>query len=374
MYRDDPVVGEAVKNAVQKWVERPDFEETPRSALEYHRFIIRKWIFIAVCIVIIILVSIYSVSVGDTPVSFSDTYRIIWNHITGDIDDVALDHLIINLRAPRVVIGLIAGAGLAAAGTVMQSTMKNPLADPYTTGVSSGALFGVTMAMILGYSFMDGGESIFMNAFVFALIPVAVIVVISKLRHVSPTVMIMAGIAVMYIFNAVTTVVKLRADPNDLADLYKWQVGSLTFAGWEAVPLMLIIVGIGLVILQLLSRKINVLATGDESAQSLGVNPDSLRRICLLVVAMVTAVIVSFTGLIGFVGLVAPHIARIFVGADNRYLIPASALFGAALLITADFIGKTIIAPSSLQVGVVTAFFGGPMFLWLLLRKNSKVW
>ena len=374
MYREDPLVGKNVNNAVKEWVERPEFTEESQSSIQYHRFIIRKWVFLAACLVLIVLVSIYSVSVGDTPISFSQTYKIIWAHLTGDVDDIALDYLVINLRMPRVVIGILAGIGLAVSGTVMQSIMKNPLADPYTTGVSSGALFGVTLAMIMGYSFVNGAESLFMNALIFSMIPVFVIISISKMRSISPTVMIMAGIAVMYIFNAMTTLFKLRSDPDALAELYKWQVGSLTFSGWECVPIMLTVVVIGYVVMQVLAKKINVLATGDESATALGVNPDSLRRLCLFVVAAVTAVIVSFTGLIGFVGLVAPHIARIFVGADNRYLIPASAVFGAALLVTADLIGKTIIAPSQLQVGVVTAFFGGPLFLWLLLRKNSKVW
>lgn len=137
---------------------------------------------------------------------------------------------------------------------------------------------------------------------------------------------------------------------------------------------MLAIVVPGIIVMMLLSRQINVLTTGDENATAMGLNVNRIRRILLVIIAMVAAVIVAFTGLIGFVGLIAPHVCRIFVGADNRFMIPASAMFGAMLLVVADLLGRTIIAPSVLQVGVITAFLGGPMFLWLILRKNSRVW
>jgi iron complex transport system permease protein len=134
------------------------------------------------------------------------------------------------------------------------------------------------------------------------------------------------------------------------------------------------VVVIGIIVIQFLSRQLNVLATGDENAKSLGVNASQLRTICLIVVALIAASIVSFTGMIGFVGLVCPHVVRIIIGADNRYLVPASAAFGIALLLAADLVGRTIIAPTIIQVGVITSFLGGPMFLWLLLRKKSKIW
>ena len=278
------------------------------------------------------------------------------------------------MRSPRILIGIIAGAGLAVAGVVMQSTLKNPLADPYTTGVSAGALFGATMAITTQIAYTGGQYAIVTNAFIFSLIPTMVIIGVSKWRRSSPTVMIMAGIAVMYIFNAMTTVMKLWAEPNSLADLYQWQVGTLTMATWSDIPIVLVVVSAGIIFMQLISKKLNIMATGDESAKSLGVDVETMRIICLIAVALMSAVIVSFTGLIGFVGLIAPHVARIFIGADNRYLIPASALFGAALLIISDLVGRTIIAPATLQVGVITAFLGGPLFLWLLMNRKTKIW
>ncbi len=202
----------------------------------------------------------------------------------------------------------------------------------------------------------------------------AMIIILSKARNGSPTTMIMAGIAIMYIFNAFTTLISLMAEPTKLEQLYRWTVGSLTFAGSSDVLVMAAFVIPGIIILQFLTSKLNILSTGDDTAKSLGVDADRMRRIILLIVALIAAAVVSFTGLIGFVGLVAPHIVRIFVGPDNRFLLPASAAFGALLLIFADLVGRVIIAPAELQVGVVTAFMGGPLFLWLIVRKNTKVW
>ena len=230
------------------------------------------------------------------------------------------------------------------------------------------------MAMLAGFTILGGTYGIIGNAFVFSLIPTALIVGLAKIKKSSPTTMIMAGIAVMYIFNAFTTVMMLMADPNDLEAVYEWQVGSVARATWENIMVSASFVSVGIVIVMILSKKLNVLSTGDDMAASLGVNASQLRTLMMILVALVTARIVSFVGLIGFVGLVAPHVVRLFIGADNRYLIPASATFGAALLVVSDLIGRVVIQPATLQVGVITAFLGGPMFLWLLLRKNSNVW
>jgi iron complex transport system permease protein len=254
----------------------------------------------------------------------------------------------------------------------MQSTLKNPLADPFTTGVSSGATLGATVAIVLGISL--GGAGIVSNAFVFALVPTSMMVAISRMKSASPTMMIMAGIAIMYLFGAVTTVLKLWSDPDDLKSLYMWEVGSLGLADWDGIVLMAPVVIIGAIVIQFLSRQLNVMATGDESAKALGVDANRLRAICMVVVALIAATVVSFTGMIGFVGLVCPHVVRIVIGADNRYLVPACAVFGMALLLIADLVGRTILSPTIIQVGVITSFLGGPMFLWLLLRNKSKIW
>ncbi len=372
---DDPIISPKVNAALDGWTApMVSTEETDKAYIDYRKYLFRKWIFIFICIGVSILVTGYALTVGPYDIGFLESYQILFDHILGNEQNALLDYIITELRLPRIACGIIAGCGLAVAGAVMQSTLMNPLADPYTTGVSSGASFGATIAITSGITLFAGGYGLVFNAFIFSLIPSAIIVMVSKMKNASPTVMIMSGIAVMYIFNACTTVMMLWADPNDMKAVYEWQVGTLTNTDWSDIVVMLAVTVAGCVILQFLSQKINVLATGDDSAKALGVNANTLRTICLLVVALMSASIVCFTGLIGFVGLVAPHITRLFIGADNKYLLPASAAFGSALLILADLVGRTIIAPATLEVGVITAFVGGPVFLWLLVKKKSELW
>ena len=340
----------------------------------YKRSIRLKLIFIIACIIAIVVVVSYAVTVGAVDIGFFEVYAIIIDHITGNITS-DYDYIVFDMRLPRVVAGIIAGAGLAICGVIMQSVLKNPLADPYTTGVSSGASFGATMAMTLGMSALLGDSSVVILAFVFSLVPTFIIAMMSKFANASPTTVVMAGIGVMYLFNAMTTVMMLWANSSDLNRIFYWQVGSLALIkGWESIPIMFAVVLVGLIISMILSGKLNVLATGDDSAKALGINADRMRIFTLVLTGVVSAAIVSYTGLIGFVGLVTPHIVRMFIGADNRYLIPASALFGAALMLIADVIGRVVIYPSALPVGVVMAFIGGPFFLWMVIRRSNKAW
>lgn len=349
--------------------------EEHRILHEYHTSVIRKLVFIGVCIISMVVAAGLSLGTGQYHIDFFECYAILWDHITGNIGNKMLDYFVVEERLPRIVVGIATGAGLAACGCVMQSVLKNPLADPYTTGISSGASFGATMAITMGLTIIGGAYSIVMNSFVFALIPMAVIIAVSKLNNSSPTTMIMAGIAIMYIFNAFTSVMKLIADPDSLQALFSWQVGTLgDIKSWEGVALIIAVTVIGCAILQMYTRKLNILSTGDDSAKAMGLHVDSLRRILLLLITLIVATLVSFTGLIGFVGLVAPHIGRLFVGSDNRYLLPSSALFGATLLVIADLIGRNILASGEMQVGIITSFIGGPLFLYLIIKQKKSSW
>lgn len=349
-------------------------EQTERDLDLYSRYVYRKWVFIIACIVATVSVAGYSMTIGNYHVGVFRCYEVLWEHITGNITDSTQDYVIWNLRAPRVFLGMVAGVALGAAGAVMQSILRNPLADPYTTGISSGASFGATLALGLGISLATDTYAVVINAFIFALIPMVVIILVSQMKSTNPTTMIMAGIAVMYIFNAFSTIIKLWSSEETLSAIFAWSVGSIDTNNWIGTRVMTPVVIAGVVALLLLSRRLNVLSTGDESARSIGVNAGQLRILCLLLVSMVTAVTVSFTGLIGFIGLVCPHIARLVIGSDNRYLIPASAAFGAALLLTADCIGRVIIAPATIQVGVITAFIGAPLFLYLIVKQKKESW
>ncbi len=334
----------------------------------------RKVIFILICLAVCIVLATYSAMLGSYPVSPSEVYTTIWNAITGQSQpDRTVAHIVLDLRLPRILGAIVCGFALAVCGTVMQSMMKNPLADPYTMGISSGAGFGAALAIILGVELISGG-GIIINAFVFAIIPAMVILFLSRFRRATPTMMILCGISLMYLFNAMTQLFMLVADPEDLATVYKWTVGTLDSIDMGELVLVLIVAVAGSLYVQYMANRLNVMGIGDDSAKTLGVDVDRQRLIMLLVITLVAASVVSFTGVIGFVGLVSPHIARLVIGADNRYLIPAAGIFGSVLLLVSDIVARTIAAPTILPVGVITACIGGPLFMYLILRSSKEVW
>jgi len=321
-----------------------------------------------------VLVAMYGITIGSYSISFSEVYENLWYWISGtEPVDITKYHIAVEVRFPRILTAILAGVGLAIAGTTMQGMLKNPLADPYTMGISSGAGFGAALAIILGFEIIAGG-GIVANAFVFAIIPATVILMMSKFHTASPTVMILCGIGMMYLFDALTQLFMISAHPEDMASVYAWMVGSITGTDFSQVLLILVITLIGSILLQSMSTQLNVMGLGDESAKALGINVDQRRMLMMMILTLVAATIVSFTGIIGFVGLVSPHIARVFVGTDNRYLIPASALVGSLLLIVADIISRTVVAPNILPIGVVTSCIGGPLFIFLILKARREAW
>lgn len=374
---DDPLLSPSMRQRVSEWDKGggASDERFGKISQRYSRLIRYRFVFIGVCLLAIVLVAGYSVTLGAYSISYSDAYKVIFYHLVGrEFPDTAIDYIVWDTRMPRIVFGVFGGAGLAVAGAVMQSVLKNPLADSYTTGVSSGAGFGATLAMTMGLTLTDM-SSVVGFAFVFSLVPTAVIIGMSRIADSSPTTMIMAGIGIMYLFSAMTTVMMLWADPTDMASIYAWQVGSLSNGNVkvENIPVIVVASLIGIVTMCLLAKRINVLSTGDESAKSLGIDADKFRIILLVICGFLAASIVSFVGLVGFVGLVSPHIVRMFIGADNRYLIPASAIFGGMIMIVADQIGRTVLSVP-LPVGVVMSFIGGPVFLWLIFRRHDQAW
>ncbi len=354
--------------------EVPDGDE---MAEKYRIYTLRKILFIVVCIIGVIAVTGYAATIGSSGISAFDVYRDIWYHFVDPSKcDVLIDWAVFDIRLPRIVGGLIVGCCLGVAGAAMQSMMKNPLADPYTTGISSGASFGATLALGLGITVTGtmGSLGLITTAFFFSLIPAAVIIMVSSLRNTSAATMILAGIAVMYLFNACTTLIKLGISEQSLSAVFQWSVGDLSGVTWNDCKIMAVFTIAGTAVLMAMSKKLNILITGDKNATALGLNAHKLRIALLIIISLMAASVVCFTGIIGFIGLVAPHIVRIFLGSDNRYLIPASAAFGAVLLMVADLISRVVIAPTFLPVGVITAFIGCPMFLYLLIKQRRSMW
>ena len=236
----------------------------------YRRTRARRISFILVCIVACLILSIYSVTIGPYPMTMGDVIDVLWNFITMQLqDDTTIAHIVLNLRLPRIIGGIICGFALAVCGAAMQSMMKNPLADPYTMGISSGAGFGAALAMILGIELIAGG-GIVVNAFVFAVIPAVIILFLSRFRKATPTMMVPCGISLMYLSNALTRLFRLIADPDDMSAVYEWMVGSLDGVSYDELLLDLLVTVIGTLYCQYMANQLHVMGLGDESAQTLG--------------------------------------------------------------------------------------------------------
>lgn len=338
---------------------------------EYKSFLTRKILFITFSLLLLILISGTAVALGSYPLALGDVYAIIWQGLfqaPAETNEI----VVWTLRLPRVLMGVLAGIGLAVAGTAMQGILRNPLASPFTIGISAGAGFGAAVAILLGAGIVAGKYLIISNAFLFSLIPTVIIIGLTRYRKATPEVMILAGIAIMYIFSALTTMLMFVSEAEAVREAYFWTVGSLGRASWESLLPVSVIVLACLLPLFVKAWDLNALAAGDESAKSLGINVESTRVIVMLLASLMTAGVISFTGTIGFVGLVAPHVCRMVMGGDHRFLIPAAGIFGGALLVGADTLARTIVAPVILPVGIITAFMGGPLFLYLLVRKKRK--
>ena len=343
---------------------------------QYKKFIGRKILFILFSLILIFIIAGIAATLGSYPITVTEVYSIIWHGLFQN-PETTKEIVVWNLRLPRILMGILAGIGLAIAGTMMQGILRNPLASPFTLGIASGAGFGAALAILLGAGIIAGGTGKYLiigNAFVFSLIPTFVILGLTRYKRATPETMILAGIAMLYIFSAATTLLMYFAESEAVKAAYFWMVGSLGKASWDALLPVSIVLACCVPLLMWKSWDVNVMGAGDETAKSLGVNVERTRIAILVVASLMSAGIICFTGTIGFIGLVAPHMCRMVIGGDNRFLIPASGFFGAALLLGADTIARTIIAPVILPVGVITAFMGGPLFLYLIMRKRREYW
>jgi len=281
--------------------------------------------------------------------------------------------MIYDWRLPRILAAIVGGIALAVAGSLMQGCLGNPLVSPLTLGVASGAALGAALAIVLGFTILSiPAFAVVVNSFIFSLIVVAIIIQLGKMRSISAESYILVGIAITFICGAVVSTMQYFASDAQLSQLAHWSFGSLSRPNTKNVILM------ALVLIALLptavrwSWDLNALSmAGDEFAISTGVDPNKLRRNILVVSALMTSIVIAFTGLIGFVGLAAPHMSRLIVGNDFRKLIPCSGIFGAFLMIFADTLGRTLFAPIVIPVGVMLSIIGGPFFLYLLLKRGA---
>jgi iron complex transport system permease protein len=335
---------------------------------------LRKRLFLILMLIGMVVLVFIAVTIGPIEMAIGDAYKIIASHLFPSWlspTESVLDGIVWKVRFPRVLTGLCVGFGLAISSAVMQPVLRNPMATPYTLGISSAAGFGAALAIGLGEGLGVGTMSIMASAFLCSLFVVAVIAAVSKWKRATPEVIILTGIALSYFFNAGIRLLQYVVDPIYTKEMVFWLAGSLYKGNWENLTYIFFAVLVFSIYLIYKSKELNAISAGDEVAKSIGVNVDQTRGILMIVGSVLTAILVSFTGTIGFIGLVAPHITRMILKGDNNFVVVGSGLVGAFLLVLSDMVAMNIMAPTVLPIGVITAFMGVPLFLYLIFKMKG---
>lgn len=324
------------------------------------------------CGLIIILV----LTVGSVHIPFGTVFRILLSHlpfvnITGDWSSTT-DMIIMGIRLPRILMAGTVGAALGVAGATYQGLFRNPLADPYLIGVAQGAALGAALGFVLPWTF-SSANFIPLMAFSGALLAVTVVYLIARVGRTLPvTTLILAGVAIGSFLISLTSYVTL-ASPDKTHGILSWMMGRFSLSNWDQLKIIAPYIALGLAVIFIFARPLNVMQLDEEQAQQLGINVERTKLILLVAATLITAAAVCFVGTIGFVGIIVPHAVRLIWGPDHRSLLPLAAITGAMLLILADTASRSIMPSSEIPVGVITAFLGAPFFLFLLRRKKKAV-
>lgn len=325
--------------------------------------------------ILLLAAIIISTGMGYIQISAIEVIKIIYAKISGHSNllagmDKVFPYVVFDVRLPRVLTAAVVGSGLSLSGVIFQGILLNPLADPYTLGISAGAAFGAAIALLLDISFL-GIYSVPALAFIGAVVTLFIVLFLSTSDGtVSSGNLILSGIIVAAILSAGISFMKYLAD-EQVSIIIFWLMGSFGSKTWIDVMLAFSFVSVGFLICMFFARDLNIMSLGDRSAASLGVDPGRIKVVLLVTASLITAVCVSVSGIIGFVGLIVPHLMRFVVGSDSRRLLPASALAGAIILLTADTVTRAVL-PEEVPIGVLTALIGGPFFCYIF-KKRQKV-
>lgn len=352
-----------------------DEKEGSQISKTYQNFVKRKLLFLLVGLLLLTICVIIAAQSGPINIPFMDVVRHIFT-----FDITGAGSVIWNIRMVRIVGALLAGAGLALSGVVMQCILRNPLASPFTLGISSASAFGASFAII----FLGAGSSmtsiVSINnpyvtticAFLFSLVATGSILFLTKVTKVSAETMVLAGVAISAMFAAGLSFMQYIATDSQLGNIVAWTFGDLGKATWTWNYLILLATLPAVLYFFYRRWDYNALDAGEDTAKGLGVNTERERIVGMVLTSILSAVIVSFFGIIAFIGLLGPHIARMLIGSDHRYLIPLSIILGGIILILADGVGQVILYPSVIPVGIITSMLGGPLFIYLLIRRYRK--
>ncbi|MCY6369644.1 FecCD family ABC transporter permease [Clostridium ganghwense] len=332
-------------------------------------------------IVLLFVLIIVSSAIGIANITFSQTMNIILSRVPFVNKLISQDYIssthrliILNIRLPRIVLSAFIGAGLALVGTAFQAIFKNPMADPYVLGISSGASLGATIAIITGIEFAFkniGMVTIF--AFIGAISTTFIVYNIARVGGKIPiNILLLAGVAISFLFSSLVYLMMIF-NREQIEKIIFWTMGSVSEASFTHVLLVLPFVLIGGIIIYVFARDLNLMLTGDETALTLGIEVETVKKLILVVSSLIIAACVSVSGIIGFVGLIIPHILRIIVGPDHKILLPFSAVGGAIFMIICDTLARSLVPPIEIPVGAITSLFGAPYFIYLLVKKKKQV-
>ena len=335
----------------------------------YASFTRKKTIILIVALIIMAGAFFFNLFTGSSGTSIGEMFATLFNPGAASVKVRAI---VWDMRMPIAIMGVLVGAALGVAGAVMQTILNNPMASPYTLGVSAGAGVGASMVMVLG-----GGSLVILGkflvpavAFIFAIAACMAIYFISKARQFTPSVMVLAGIGMVFFFQALQSFMQYMASAETLQNITFWTFGSLQKADWVNMPILAIVFGIVFIIFMANAWKLTAMRLGDNRAKSMGVNVDRVRKQMFILISILTATAVAFVGTIGFIGIVGPHIARMILGEDQRYFMPMSAVCGAIILSLASGVSKVLVPGAIFPIGIITSLIGVPFYLILLLRKR----
>jgi len=353
---------------------RIEVSDMAESALvRYLDYIKKKVLFLFFSVFLLVFVAGYAITIGSYDMTIIDVGQILLSGLIHPGESTA-DLVIWTVRLPRVLIGLLAGFGLGISGVVLQAVLRNPLASPFTLGISSAASFGASLAIILGVGVFGEISPLIINSFIFTLLASMAIYALAFTKQFTPGAIIMAGIAISYLFGALTAFLQYIGSTDAVHQVVFWTFGSLSRANWQSIQIVSVVLLLCVPVLIWYSLDLNLMGTGDEAAKSMGVDVRRVRIIVLILTSLITASIICFTGIIGFIGLVSPHICRMVIGPDNRFLLPAAGVFGALILLSADIVSRTLFAPQIIPIGIMTSFIGVPFFIYLFLRRRGMYW
>ncbi|HEK2850096.1 TPA: iron ABC transporter permease [Proteus mirabilis] len=339
---------------------------------EYQRQILRRFFYLTILGGVLCSVLILDFILGPSGLSLTE----LWNTlISPEIADAGTRVIVWDIRLPYSLMAVVVGMSLGLAGAEMQTILNNPLASPFTLGVSSAAAFGAALAIVLGIGIpgVPAQWFISVNAFIFALLATLLLDFISRWMRVSTSGIILFGIALVFTFNAAVSIMQFIANEDTLQGLVFWTMGSLNRASWDKLYILLVVLVIIFPLSLMNAWKLTALRLGEDRAMSFGINVRRLRLTTLLRISIISALAVAFVGPIGFTGLVAPHIARMTFGEDHRFYLPASALIGALVLSIASLVSKNLLSGVIIPVGIVTSLVGIPFFVSIILRHRGRI-